>query len=383
MISLSDIKMRNKLMLMLVLPLVGMIYFSVVSLTNSVRTNSEMGRLQENMVLAGKISAAVHEIQKERGMSAGYLGSKGKKFASKLNTHRNDADKKIADLNKFLESFDSRELKRPLEDASSKLLTAINLRSRISNLSVSTRDAVATYSAVNTAYLGVIGKIANASPDGNTARMASAYYNFLQSKERAGIERAVLTGVFTRQEFGPGMFQKFTSLVMSQSMFEKRFTGLATDDMEALYRNTMNNPVIGETERMRKVALSSATLGNSVLTIDAAKWFAKQTEKINLMKKVDDGIADILSTYAHHKKGAARTTLIISVVVSVFSLLAAIVATYFIQRNIITRLAKVEAVAEAVAGGDISEVEVLKGSDEISHLLQSMRFMTSKLAQVG
>ena len=59
---------------------------------------SEMGQLQENMVLAGKISMMVHEIQKERGMSAGYLGSKGEKFASEIIKQRRLTDKRITDL---------------------------------------------------------------------------------------------------------------------------------------------------------------------------------------------------------------------------------------------------------------------------------------------
>lgn len=383
MVSLSNIKMRSKLMLMLVLPVAGMLYFSVASLISSTQSKVEMSRLQQNMVLAGKISAMVHEIQKERGMSAGYLGSQGKKFASELITQRNLADKNIADLKKFLESFDDSGLKGPLENASATLSSIVNLRSKISNLNADVGEVLTSYTSVNAAYLNVIGQIANASPDGNTARMASAYHNFLQSKERAGIERAILTNTFANHKFGSGMYQKFFNLVSAQNLFEGQFIGLATDDMGVLYRNMMDSPIISETERMRNIAFSSASLGDSVLSVDANMWFSRQTDKINLMKKVDDGLADILITYANNKKSAAQMALVVSALISIFSLLAAIVATYFIQKNIITRLTSAERVVEAVAKGDLTaEVTGEEGNDEIAHLLQSTKNMSDKLTSI-
>ena len=39
-------------------------------------------------------SELVHELQKERGMTAGFLGSGGTQFASKLKNQRQDTDKK-------------------------------------------------------------------------------------------------------------------------------------------------------------------------------------------------------------------------------------------------------------------------------------------------
>jgi len=382
MISLNNIKMRNKLMLMLALPVLSMLYFSIGSLISSYDTANRMDQLQNSMVLAGKISLMVHEVQKERGMSAGYLGSKGEKFADELMDQRHLTDKRIADLKDFVESFEGGLLDSKLESAATMILPIASLRSKVTDLHVSVGYAVTTYTAVNTAYLDVIGEIVNASPDGNVARMASAYYNFLQSKERAGIERAVLSNAFAKQAFAQGMYQKFSSLVSAQTLFEGQFVNFATDEMRDLYKKTMDSPVVKETERMRSMALTWDTLGDMVLTVDANEWFDRQTDKINLMKNVDDGLADILNSYAYEVKTVAWKMLLVATLVAGLSLLAAMFAIYFIQRNVITRLKKVEKVAGAVAGGDISEVIVSEGDDEISHLLQSMQTMTGKLSEV-
>ena len=161
MISLNNIKMRNKLMLMLALPVLSMLYFSIGSLISSYDTANRMDQLQNSMVLAGKISLMVHEVQKERGMSAGYLGSKGEKFANELMDQRHLTDKRIADLKDFVESFEGGLLDSKLESAATMILPIASLRSKVTDLHVSVGDAVITYTAVNTAYLDVISEIVN------------------------------------------------------------------------------------------------------------------------------------------------------------------------------------------------------------------------------
>ena len=51
----------------------------------------------------------------------------------------------------------------------------------------------------------------------------TAFYNFLMSKERAGIERAVMSNSFARNKFLPGMKQKFIVLMTEQRTFIKSF----------------------------------------------------------------------------------------------------------------------------------------------------------------
>ena len=65
-------------------------------------------------------------------------------------------------------------------------------RKQISNQSLKTSDAIAYYTSMNTAFLDAIGVIAHESSDDLLARELAGYTNFLKSKERAGIERAVL-----------------------------------------------------------------------------------------------------------------------------------------------------------------------------------------------
>ena len=57
--------------------------------------------------------------------------------------------------------------------------------------------AISYYTKVNGLFLKLISQISLVTSNSDIAQRLAAYYEFLQSKERAGIERAVLTGVFS------------------------------------------------------------------------------------------------------------------------------------------------------------------------------------------
>src|SRR5205807_1610967 len=69
---------RQKLAVMLVVPLIGLLYFATSGVVERLGTLRQAGDLQDNAALAVKVSGLVHELQKERGNTVLFLGSKGK-----------------------------------------------------------------------------------------------------------------------------------------------------------------------------------------------------------------------------------------------------------------------------------------------------------------
>lgn len=62
---------------MLLLPILGVLFLSIHSTVNNYHTSSNLSLINEQVLLSRKISALVHEFQKERGMTAGFLSSGG------------------------------------------------------------------------------------------------------------------------------------------------------------------------------------------------------------------------------------------------------------------------------------------------------------------
>ncbi len=57
------------------------------------------------LVLSQKLSLMVHETQKERGASAGFIGSKGEKFIQELPKQRLLTDKRITEYHDYVKTL--------------------------------------------------------------------------------------------------------------------------------------------------------------------------------------------------------------------------------------------------------------------------------------
>ena len=145
---------------------------------------------------------------------------------------------------------------------------------------------------MNKTILDIIGLASKLAPNKIIPEDLSAYVMFLQAKERAGIERAVLSATFGANKFKDGMFAKFIRLVSEQDAYINAFLTFASDDMKNMYFEIIKDPSFSEVERMRKIAIKKANVGN--FGVDAEYWFKTITKKINNLKKIDENIAKII-----------------------------------------------------------------------------------------
>ena len=104
---LSNVKIGVRVMLALVAPVVGLLFFSGNSVIEKNQISNDIEQIQKLAILAPTISATVHELQKERGASAGFIGSKGKRFADILPKQRTTTDGKHKILKTALAAFDT------------------------------------------------------------------------------------------------------------------------------------------------------------------------------------------------------------------------------------------------------------------------------------
>jgi len=81
---MKNLSMRKKLIVMLFIPLLGLMFFAVVSVHDKIVTLRAMHDTRSLAQLAVRASGLVHEVQKERGLTAGFIGSRGSAFSGEL-----------------------------------------------------------------------------------------------------------------------------------------------------------------------------------------------------------------------------------------------------------------------------------------------------------
>ena len=255
-----NIKQKLSLILGLVLLYAIFNVYGVATQSLEKKKNLEDSEILNN--LSSKLSLYIHETQKERGASAGFIGSKGKKFTSILPKQRELTDIKLKELKAFkltmnLDDFSS-ELKNELIKIDTISSQIPSIRAKVDKLEISVKNSVAFYTNLNSHILNVVSLASKLAKNNVLASRLAAYSNFLKSKERAGIERAVGANTYARGNFADGMRLKFNKLITEQNTYMDSYLNLADREAKEFYKKTMNNKATKEVERMRNFLIYSA-----------------------------------------------------------------------------------------------------------------------------
>ena len=324
---LSKMSIKQKLILIMSIPLCVVILLAAKLGYDSYKYNDNLKQLDKVIILSTKIGALVHETQKERGMTAGYLGSKGTKFENKLPSQRNLTNNRLEEIKTFLSNFNknnySQEFRSNLENSLQNLTRLSKIRSEVTNLQIKTSDAIGYYTNTNAMLLNTISSITKLSSNAKVSQDLIAYMNFLLSKERAGIERAVGTNTFARDNFGPKMKAKFYNLIAAQNSYMDSFLKVSDTLAKNFYTQTVRGKAIEEVNKMRDIALYSQKDSN--FGVDAAYWFDTITDKINLLKKVENFLAEHLIETIDKEMNDARFEMILFGILSAIGVMLTLI----------------------------------------------------------
>ncbi|MDM5148267.1 methyl-accepting chemotaxis protein [Aeromonas salmonicida] len=276
---MNKLGLAHKMLLVVCLPLLALLFFSGRYVYERYQVEQEMGQAQAALYVVREAAQLAHELQKERGMSAGFLGSGGNKFRDAL-----PAQRKLVDT--LLVRFHEDPALLALGEVQQALTGLTAMRERVGALGVEVAEQVGFYSRLISQLLAVVDQVSLNSQDATIALQTNAYAAFLQSKERMGLERATLSNVFGRDHFTPALLQQFISLLAAQNTYLERFQAVASPSQRQLLADSLTSPVVAKVAAMEQLALDKATSGG--FGVDAEAWFALSTDKIGLLKESED-----------------------------------------------------------------------------------------------
>ncbi len=264
---LKNTKIGLRIVMALSLPAFGVLAFSGFAMIDKYQASAEMDKVAELGRVPPVISALVHEMQKERGMSAIFISFKGKKFTQQLPPRKTDTNKRRATLAETFKAFDAASfgaiIVGTIETAQNALKALDNKRTQITGLDITVPQMAKYYTMTITKLLGIVEAIAQLSSNNEVSKIIAAYTYFLQSKERSGIERAMGAGGFSAGKFSPDVYGKFVRLISMQDTYLSRFALYASADEKAYLKPTVSGPVVDEINQLRKIAMDSPTTGST------------------------------------------------------------------------------------------------------------------------
>ena len=378
---LHRLPVRFKFALVLVLPLIALGWFAASGAIARQAVVNELSRMQALTALAQQAGGWVHQVQRERGMTAGFLGSQGKVFGDRLRQQRSDMD---AAAEAFFQQRDQLDATLLTSTISSQLAAVEqqwqqnqSLRDQVDLLSVATPEALGHYTGLNSLLMVLVGELAHLTGEGAITRQLAAYYNLLEAKDLAGIERALLSNVFAADAMPEATLQRLLSLIGEERAFLETFRVLSGAANREALETALSGPEVERVLERRALAIQQ-TAGFGV---NPEEWFDWQTVKIGRLKALEDSVsASIVSTADELKRQAQRDLwwyLAIAVVAAVIAIGMAILIVRTMTRPLQRALVSI-----AERGDDLTQRLPVPGSDELSRLYQAVNDASAQTEQL-
>ncbi|WP_293762974.1 methyl-accepting chemotaxis protein [uncultured Paraglaciecola sp.] len=237
----------------------------------------------------------VHELQKERGMSAGYIGSKGTMFTSGLKNQRAITDKEVNNLKTFMVDTNYHEhTNKTTQQLFNGLGQLQTIRQQVDSLNIALPDALSYYTGNNLLILDLNGHLASELEEASSSERFLTLYNIAYAKEQAGIERAVLNNVFASGTFTSALFSRYIELVTKQETYIKSAYTVATLDYREVLDLFVRSKESLDVQRFRDIAENTENEFN----VEANDWFSAATARIDKLKSTEQTLLDETVLYA-------------------------------------------------------------------------------------
>ena len=248
---------RSRLLVLAELPVLVVLIILAILIWGEYQEIREMDALTP---LGVAIGAFVHEAQVERGNTAGFLSSKGARFSDELTVQRKRTQQKMVALEEVLESFDSvsygSEFDKALQAAREGMAQIKTHRLQVDTYNVSVKESIDFYTQHNELWIKLIQLSSGLATNSEVSLLRTAYHHFMEGKDVAGIERAVMTNIFAANTFQEGEYSYFKMLIALQNHFFEQLKMLATSEQADFFEQRMSDPIVAEVQRLRDIALT-------------------------------------------------------------------------------------------------------------------------------
>ncbi|MBT4522003.1 MAG: chemotaxis protein [Halieaceae bacterium] len=148
-------------------------------------------------------------------------------------------------------------------------------------------------------------------------------------------------------------------------------------------RGASTSAIEGNTKVSDGPALAAiARLTAGGFNIDSGTWFGAATQRINLLKQIDDRLSKDLIALAQSQNSAASTGFLMALASAIALVGLSLVASRYLSSQITGGMRASVEIAHHISSGDLSDEIIVKGTDDTAQLLQAMKDMQEKLSLV-
>ncbi|MGE7993382.1 methyl-accepting chemotaxis protein [Pseudomonas sp. NPDC089554] len=377
---LTNAPLRLKLLLIVLFPLFGFLVLCSLYLLDNYRTLREMEGAASASDTAQSLSTLITHLQRERGASGVFIGTRGASMGDRLGQLRKASGAAIETVDN-LPNAQQQDMQTLL--ATLKQLPA--LREQVDKLSIDSGASGARYTEIIQQLVGYTHSLENRVSDVRVGHALNALNQFVELKERAGRERALLGVVFAQDRSDAALLSRVNRNLGEFNAYADSFRRKAPAELLSQYNALTQSPAAAEVARLQALVLERP-LGQP-LGVNPQAWFDTSTQRIDQMTEIEQRLAQQVGTLATTARGEASQTLWLTLSGALLALALVALLSWVIIRGIGKAVQDINAALDSLANRDLSARTHYRSADEFgqiaSNLNRTAQELTSIIQEIG
>jgi len=383
-IKLPSIKFVHSIAILSIVLIAGIMVEFVLYFSNLYKQWGDAKGTIDAVLITEKLDNLAYQNALERGLSEGFIGSRGQRFGSELKAQRSKADQAVNDLF-TINSSDLRSLSQDDISESTRMLSEIltqknAIRQQVDKLDTSI-DAFEYYSQLNLEILNTVSAISLQIHDSNLKVDMDSLYSILWVKERASQIRGKLNKIFTSGSVDAAAYYNVIyDLEEEQRSLEsfKRFANTTYIDQLNQLASSELWKEVGTTAE-----LYESDIGGSVLDPSDDRWFDISTQRIEQIHNVSNDIRNNLNKDAMINLNQSTQTMVLKLIVMGALIIIIIAINYFIISSLKKRVTSVDSILKNITeNSDLSLRMDDDRNDEFGQIGQAIDVHLNDVSQV-
>ena len=258
------------------------IFFGTIISVYQFKQIASLDKLNEKIILSNHISNTLHSLQKERGLSSGYVQN-STKFKKELIEQRISTDKNIKELYIFFKKISDSEYSSIEKKLLAKINNIYSTRNLIDSNKIKHEKIIKEYSSLDDALLKIIIQIAKNSHIPKITQNIVAYSHLLYLKENTGLQRVRGVIILSNEFLNVKNIRKFIAYKAIKQQNSLIFLEYASKDIRTFYNEAIKTEYSVKVKNLENQII---TLDYLTHKIDAKVWYDTATQYLNTLDRI-------------------------------------------------------------------------------------------------
>ncbi len=352
--ALRDARIRAKLGVILVIPILAIASLTAVRLIDSGRRALSAQLIASLTTLSADLADATHELQRERIDAAKVLAGEPNSAAeydrqikvTKASTgtfsaHRGKVSRMPAGLTERLNRIDQ------------QLSTVDALRQQVtSGQGISISEAVVRYGVVIDDMVGYHGQVVQYADDQHVADALRAVAAFAQAKAQTSLEQAIGFAALKSGRLDQQQYSSFLATLTGQEAALRAFDVSAVEEQAELVRQTITGDAVQLADQVAQQV--GRSVGSDVVPLVSAEDLSNAVGAVvDLMRWAEQQLGDELTEDAKEVQASVVRQVVVESILVLLAIALAIAVAFALARALSRSLSKLREGAMNVVGREL------------------------------